>query len=73
MAEKKIIEILADYRGVDPSTITKESTFEGMEIDSLDIVELLMTFEDEFGVTIEMNEKFKSVGDVVTEIESLMA
>ena len=69
MTFEKVAKILGDYRDIDPSTITPETTFEDLELDSLDIVELIMTIEEEFGVAIEMSEDIKSIADVVSIIE----
>jgi len=67
---EKITEILRDYKG-DPELEVKEtSTFAEMELDSLDTVELVMNLEEEFDVTIEMNENIQSVGDLIKVIES---
>ena len=59
-----IIELLA----VDPSKVTKEARFrEDLEADSLDLVELIMEFEDEFGgeISDEDAQKIATVGDAV--------
>ena len=50
--------------------ITESTTFEELEFDSLDIVELVMNIEEEFSVTIEMEASIKSVGDLMKVIES---
>lgn len=71
MVFEKVVEILVDYKGIDKDKIKMESTFSELELDSLDTVELVMNFEDEFGVSIEMNENIKTVGDVVKTIEEL--
>ena len=55
MVLEKVIAILADYNGADASTIKPETTFAELSLDSLDVAELVMSLEDEFGVTIEMN------------------
>ena len=70
---EQVAQILADYKDIDVSTIKPESTFEELEIDSLDTVELVMSFEDTFGVTIEMNENLKTVGDITKYIEEKLA
>ena len=70
MVFEKVIKILADYKDIDPSEIKMETTFEELGFDSLDTVELVMNFEDEFGVTIEADENLKTVGDVVKLIEN---
>ena len=70
---EKVIAILADYNGADASTIKPETTFAELSFDSLDVAELVMSLEDEFGVTIEMNENLKTVGDIVKYIEDRVA
>ena len=63
----KIQAIIADQLGVEPNEVKWDSTFvDDLGADSLDIVELIMRFEDEFGVEIpdEVAEKIKTVGDV---------
>ena len=69
MVLEKVIAILADYNGADASTIKPETTFAELSFDSLDVAEL----EDEFGVTIEMNENLKTVGDITKYIEEKLA
>ena len=67
---KKISEIVADQLGITPDTITRETTFGDLDADSLDVDEVIMALEDEFGVEIpdEVAEKFKNIGDVVDYI-----
>lgn len=67
---EKITEILRDYKSEPDLAVTAESTFTELEIDSLDTVELIMTLEEEFDVTIEMSENIQSVGDLIKVIES---
>ncbi len=50
--------------------ITEASTWEELGLDSLDTVELVMNMEDAFGISLEMTEDMKSVGDVVKAIEA---
>jgi len=66
---EKIAEILRDYKGEPDLEVTEQSTFTDMEFDSLDTVELMMNLEEEFSVTIEMNENIKSVGDLIKVIK----
>lgn len=64
----KIKKIIVDQLGVDESKITEDSSFvEDLGADSLDIVELIMAFEEEFDIEIpdEDAEKIKTVGDTV--------
>jgi len=63
-----IIELLA----VDPAKVTKEARFrEDLEADSLDLVELIMEFEDQFGgeISDEDAQKITTVGDAVQFLE----
>ncbi|MDR2587404.1 MAG: acyl carrier protein [Coriobacteriales bacterium] len=67
---------LVDQLNVDEGEITLEATInEDLGADSLDAVELIMSLEEEFGLTIEADaaEGLKTVGDVVTLIDSLKA
>jgi acyl carrier protein len=66
--KKIIVELLA----VDPAKVTKEARFrDDLEADSLDLVELIMEFEDEFGgeISDEDAQKITTVGDAVTFLE----
>jgi len=66
---EKVAQILADYKDIDVAEITMESTFADLNVDSLDTAELVMNLEDELGITIEMNEKLTTVGELVKLIE----
>ena len=65
---EKVSAIIAEAKDLDAQDITAESTFEDLGLDSLDTVDLIMNFEDEFGVTLEMSEDLKTVGDVVEPV-----
>lgn len=69
---EKLATIIADQLNVDESTITEDTTLEDLGADSLALVELVMSVEEEFEIQIEDEdmEKFKSVGDVLDYIES---
>jgi len=67
---EKITELLREYKNEPDLEVTAESTFQEMELDSLDTVELVMNLEDEFGITIEMDENIQSVGDLIKLIEN---
>ncbi|HHT87346.1 MAG TPA: acyl carrier protein [Clostridiales bacterium] len=69
MVLDKVIKILADYKGMSADKITAESTFSDLGLDSLDIVELIMTLEDEFNISLEINEELTNVGAVAKLIE----
>ena len=67
-AMDRIKKIIVDRLGVDESKITEDSSFVGdLGLDSLDIVELIMAFEEEFDIEIPDKdaEKMKTVGDVI--------
>ena len=66
---EKITEILREYKDDPELEVTELSTFAEMELDSLDTVELVMSLEEEFSVTIEMDENIKSVGDLINIIK----
>ena len=71
MTFEKVAALIAENRDLDASELTMETTFESLGFDSLDTVELVMTFEEEFGVTLEVDENLKTIGDVVRLIDSL--
>ncbi|MBA7517483.1 Acyl carrier protein [subsurface metagenome] len=68
---ERIKKIIVDRLGVDESKITEDSSFfDDLGTDSLDIVDLIMAFEEEFGIEIPDAdaEKIKTVGDAINEI-----
>ncbi|MBR1730335.1 MAG: acyl carrier protein [Selenomonadaceae bacterium] len=68
----KVRTIVADQLGVEADEVTPNSTFvDDLGADSLDIVELIMRFEEEFSVEIpdEEAEKIKTVNDIVKYID----
>ena len=64
--ETRVMEVLASF-GPDESQITRDATFEQLDIDSLDLVELAQIVEDEYGVVLtgEDMKELKTVGDAV--------
>ena len=71
--EEKVIAFVGDAVNVEKSKITGETSFiDDLNLDSLDIVELMMKMEDEFGIEIaeEDTEQLKTVGDLVTYLKS---
>ena len=69
---QKIVDIIVDAKGIDPDTIHYSSTFQELNVDSLDIAEMTMTLEDEFGITIELEEGVNTVEDLVNLIVTRM-
>ena len=68
----KVKDIVVEQLGVEADEVSIDSTFiDDLGADSLDIVELIMAFEEEFGIEIpdEAAEKIKTVQDVVTYID----
>ena len=68
--------ILANNLSIDPETITAEASLQDdLGADSLDAVELIMAIEDEFDLEIDSKqaEEIKTVGDLLTLVESLKA
>lgn len=69
---EKVRDIVVEQLGVEADEVNLDSTFiDDLGADSLDIVELIMAFEEEFGIEIpdEAAEKIKTVNDVVTYID----
>lgn len=66
-----IKEILAENLDIDPESVTEESTFESLNIDSLDLVQLICDLEDKLEIDFGEPEGLANLGDVVKHIESL--
>lgn len=72
--EEKIVDLIADKLSKKKDQITKTSRLvEDLGADSLDVVELIMAFEDEFGVSLPDEDiaSLKTVGDIVSYINKL--
>jgi acyl carrier protein len=72
---ERVSKIIVDLLGVDSSKVTPEARFrEDLEADSLDLVELIMAFEEEFGgeISDEDAQKISTVGEAVTYIDTRM-
>ncbi|MDD5261596.1 MAG: acyl carrier protein [Methylacidiphilales bacterium] len=70
--EEKVKEIIVEQLSVNPEQVTPEAKFiEDLGADSLDVVELVMAFEEQFSIEVpdEDAEKLTSVGDVIKYIE----
>lgn len=72
-ATDRVVEIICDQLTLDPSQVTPDSSFlEDLGADSLDIVQLIMALEEEYGVEISDDdaEKIRTVQDVVDFIDN---
>lgn len=70
--EDKVINIVSEQLSVSKDEITLTSNFiDDLKADSLDLVELVMEFEDEFGITVPDDdyEKIRTVGDAIEYIK----
>ncbi len=73
--EDKVIDIISEQMGADKAEITRETSFiNDLNADSLDTVELVMEFEDEFDMSIpdEEAEKIQTVGAAITYIVNIV-
>ncbi|MHC4739756.1 MAG: acyl carrier protein [Planctomycetota bacterium] len=73
--EEKVIEIICEQMGTEKSEITRETSFiNDLNADSLDTVELVMEFEDEFDTSIpdEEAEKIQTVGAAIDYIAKVI-
>lgn len=73
MVFEAVAELVAEHIECDPSEVTMESSFSELGIDSLDTVEMIMNLEDKVNLTIELDQKVETVGDLVRFVEALQA
>ena len=69
--QEKVSQIVSEQMGIDKSELTRETSFvDDLNADSLDTVELVMEFEDEFEMSIpdEEAEKIRTIGQAITYI-----
>ena len=69
MILNKVKEIMMENLSIEEESITLESTFESLEIDSLDVSQLVMEVEEAFEIQIENPENMKTIKDLVNYIE----
>ncbi len=74
-AEESVKDIVVKIVHCDKNVLTPESTFKELNADSLDIVQILVALEDNFGIEIpeEDAQKFTNFGDVVTYVDRKVA
>ena len=73
MVFETMVKLLAERLECSASEIKMESSFKELGIDSLDTVDLLMALEDELNISVELDEKVETVGDLVRFIEKKQA
>ena len=73
--EQRVIDLIARKKKLDPATVTLDSTFEHLGVDSLDAADLLFTFEDDFKIVVpdEVATSMKNVRQVVDGLRQLLA
>jgi acyl carrier protein len=74
--EAKVVDIVAEQLGVDKDKITRESNFiNDLGADSLDLVEMVMEFESQFGIRIpeDQTDKIQTVGEAIEAIDKAIA
>ena len=69
MEFEKIRDIIAKKMEIEPASITPETSFESMKVDSLDMVEIVMDIEEAFDISIESGENLNTVQDLVDYIK----
>ena len=63
--------ILEENLDIDPETVTSESTFDSLNVDSLDMLEIITELEDRLDIDFGEPEGLENVGDLVSYLESL--
>jgi acyl carrier protein len=71
---ERVRSIIANHLNIDPQAITLETTFQELEADSLDVVEMVMSLEDEFDIEIpdDQAEKIVEVRQIVEFIQGVL-
>ena len=70
MIFEKIKSVIVDQLGVEEEEVNLETSFQDLGVDSLDLFQIIIELEEEFGVQIEEAEKIKTVKDAVEYIEA---
>ncbi|WP_194844434.1 acyl carrier protein [Candidatus Clavichlamydia salmonicola] len=72
--EKEVIDVIVEQLGVDANEVVAEKSFiEDLNADSLDLTEMVMTFEERFGIEISEDQaaSLRTVGDAINFIENM--
>lgn len=70
--KEKLINMLAEYKGVDASEINADAPFSDFGLDSLDVADLVIQLEGEIGKEIELSPKYKNINELAAYIESVV-
>lgn len=73
MIFEKIKKVICEQLSVEEDKVTMETSFEELGVDSLDLFQLVIEFEEAFGIQIEEAENLKTVKDAVAYVESKTA
>ena len=68
----KVVDVASDVLGISPDEITEQTTFDDLDADSLDRLQLVTAFEDEFDIEIE-EERLMSINSVADAIDAIEA
>ncbi|HGA2326717.1 TPA: acyl carrier protein [Streptococcus agalactiae] len=66
---EKVQEIIVEELGKDAEEVTLNTTFDGLDADSLDVFQVISEIEDAFDIQIETEEGLNTVGDLVAYVE----
>lgn len=68
----RVVDVSSDVLGIDPSKINESTTFDDLDADSLDRLQLVTSFEDEFGIELAEDQltSINSVSDALDAIEA---
>ncbi len=69
MVFEKVVEMLKQHLDIEESSITRDTTFDSLGIDSLDTVEMVMDLEESLGIELQLDGKVETVGQLVDIIE----
>jgi acyl carrier protein len=70
MILERIQKVIAGQLGIEETEITLETSFEDLGVDSLDLFQIIIELEEEFGIQIEEAETIKTIQDAVNYIEA---
>ena len=66
---ERIRELVHEIAGVPGEQVTPESTVDSLNLDSLDVTELILSVEDEFGIIVDDESSIHSVGDLLSMLQ----